>query len=95
VNIADSLQAAKSDIANTTVLSNVISPLISSVAFVATLVIWLETVPKDSVEQIHEMKFQADLAHHRDALVVGMQLTENMRFAHPCFALPNLSLIPS
>lgn len=43
--------AAKSVIENTIALSNVISPLTSSVAFVAMLVIWLVIVPTDSVAQ--------------------------------------------
>ena len=71
------LKVAKSDIANTIVLSSVISPPISSVVFVAMLVTWLETVMNVNEAVMLATRFQA--AQGRDVLVVEIMSIASSR----------------
>jgi hypothetical protein len=69
-----------------TALSSATSRPTLSVAFVVMLAIWLEIVPRDSVGRMLETKFRVASVHHRNALVVAMLLTGNMRYVQvdPC-----------
>lgn len=63
-----------------TVQSSATSPPTSFAEFVAMLAIWLEIVPRERVDQTPGTRFQVDLAHLKDVLVVAMLSTESTRF---------------
>lgn len=76
--LTDPKQVAKSDTANTTAQSSVISPLISSVAFAATQAIWLVIVLTEHAALIIATDLHSLADQLKDALVEATPLTANM-----------------